>query len=601
MAVNAGLLQILARRQAETAAVAGVLSSVDIISAAKNRQIPEDYQTQSEREAQRILKLPTWNLDEWTLDLTEKYKTIQGEMRLSPVQSAAIYWAGKMNGALLPLAVGAGKTLVSLLINGELGGQRPVLLIPPTMQIPIRREIEKLKKHFNLPIKNLMILPYSQLSVAKNTDIFERIKPDVIIADEAHLLRDPNSARTRRVLRYAKAFPGTKFVFMSGTLTSKSLKDYAHLAELALREGSPVPRTQEELIAWANVIDAKGVPQSKDWQVFADFEDIRGDLGRTKPRTTSPFEALDTSLDTQVAKERAREVFQRRLTTTPGVVATKEGSVQCSLFFHERTVDVAPSVNEALADLNMTWRRPDGEELVSALEVWRVGMQLSQGFYLRWVWPEGQIDFDWLGARAEWHRAIREVLKWNVVGMDSPLLVTRAVMTGRLTDRFAVSAWRAWDEHRHKPKPPTEIIWFDDSLVENALEWAQEHPKGLIWYNDHALELALRALDIRTFGAGEVPPDDGRGMALSIRAHGTGLNLQKHNENLCLSFPSSGKTAEQLIGRTHRQGQEADDVSFWYYNHTKPYQDALKQARNDAQYIQQTLGSPQKLVYGTFT
>ena len=90
-------------------------------------------------------------------------------------------------------------------------------------------------------------------------------------------------------------------------------------------------------------------------------------------------------------------------------------------------------------------------------------------------------------------------------------------------------------------------------------------------------------------------------MALSARAHGTGLNLQKHRESLFLSFPSSGKAAEQIIGRTHRSGQEADEVLATYYAHTAEVRDSVKRAREDAAYIEQTTGSPQKLLYASWT
>lgn len=544
-------------------------------------------------EARRILALPRWDFARaladaapgGPLDLTARFRVPGGTMELRPIQNLALHLAGEMRGLIFPAAVGAGKTIVSLLVAEMLGALRPVLFIPPALQIPLRREMERLAKHWRLP-KNLHIVPYSRLSVASSTALLEQLRPDLIIADEAHNLRNPDAARTRRVIRHFRQFPTTRLVAMSGTLTSKSLRDYAHLCELALREGSPLPTEEADLNAWANCIDANGVPQDKDWSLFAAFSDVRG------------------IPDADERRDAAREVFRERFTSTPGVVATREASVQCSLLFHQRRVIVPPIVADALADLHKTWCRPDGEEMDSALALWRLGMQITQGFYLRWKWPGGVVDQEWLDARAQWHREVRYILQRNQTGLDSPFLVKMAVMRGHLDEAPIMRAWRAWDRVRERPAPPTETVWIDDYLVRDALAWREEHPDGLIWHADLAIESALRAAGVPTFGRGTVPPTDGslRGMAVSVRVHGTGFDhLQDHHaENLILSWPSSGKTCEQLVGRTHRQGQEADEVSVWYYDHTDDAREAIATSREDARYLQETQGSPQKLVYGTW-
>jgi hypothetical protein len=408
---------------------------------------------------------------------------------------------------------------------------------------------------------------------------------DGVVVSNCHSIRSPNTARTKRVLRYFRQFPTTRFVALSGTLTAKSLRDYAHLCELALRGGSPLPTEEADLLAWANCIDADSTPQDRDWSLFAQFCDLR-------------------HIDDEVRRrDDARERFRERFVTTPGVVATTEASVQCSLNFIERSLHTPPVVQDALRELHRTGCRPDGEVMEEALAVWRLGMQMSQGFYLRWVWPNGVVDFEWLEARAEWHRQVRYVLQQNITGLDSPFLVWQGVARGTITDPAVIRAWAAWDAVRHRPPPPTETVWLDDFLVRDAVAWLREHPKGLLWHNDLAVEAALRAAGIPTYGRGEVPPLDGSvgGMALSVRVHGTGLNLQHpHHENLLLSFSSSGKTMEQLIGRTHRQGQPADEVNLFYYRHTTDAQAAVLDARRNATYIEDTQGSPQKLCYGTW-
>jgi len=562
-----------------------VLGAVEAL--ARRAEAGKDVTT----EARRIASLPKWEYADLLarcqpggdLDYTERFRVPGGTMTLKPIQNLALHWIEQKKGLVGPLAVGSGKTLLSLLAAPVMGAQRPVLMIPPALQLPLHHEIARLKKHFRIPL-NLYIIPYSQLSVAKSTDLLEQLKPDLIIADEAHSIRSPDAARTKRVLRYFRQFPQTRFIALSGTLTAKELKDYAHLCELALRDGSPVPLTEGDLLAWGNCIDANGTPQEKDWSLFAAFHDVR-------------------HLPHEARRDAARDAFRERFNSVPGVVATREASVSCSLNLFERSIATPTEVVHALMELHKTWTRPDGEEMDSALSLWRLGMQMSQGFYLRWVWPEGKVDHEWMEARSSWHREVRYVLQRNLGGMDSPLLVWNAVQRGQLDHPSIVRAFDAWRGQKHKPPPPTETVWISDYLVRDALAWHREHPKGIIWHSDLATENALRAAGVPTYGAGETPPLEGGrgGLALSIRVHGTGLNLQyAHHENLILSFPSSGKTMEQLLGRTHRQGQDADEVACWYYSHTDAARDAFRNARESARYIEQTQGSPQKLCYATY-
>jgi hypothetical protein len=553
-------------------------------------------------ESRRIAALPRWDYDEviarcqpgGEYDYTERFRAKGGTMTLKPIQNLALHWIEEKKGLVGPLAVGAGKTLLSLLAAPVMGAKRPILLIPPALQIPLRMEMERLSAHFVLP-KNLYIIPYSQLSVARSTALLEDIKPDLIIADEAHNLRSADAARTKRVLRYFDNFPTTRLIALSGTLTAKSLKDYNHLCRLALGSGSPVPLAEADLVAWANVLDSDGEPTDRDWSVFAAFSDVRH----------VPLSGIDRERGViSPRQDAAREAFRDRFNATPGVVATREASVSCSLNFYRRPVTTPDEVVIALDELQRTWTRPDGEEMDSALSLWRLGMQISQGFYLRWVWPDGIPDKEWMEARAAWHREVRAVLSRNMTGMDSPLLVWNAVERGALDYPSISWAFRKWKEQKHKPPPPTETVWISDYMVRDTLAWLKAHPKGLVWHNDLATETALRAAGVPTFGAGEVPVLDGSvgGMALSIRVHGTGLDRLQyhHHENLVLSFPSSGKTCEQMIGRTHRQAQEADEVGVWYYAHTVAAQQAVATARNRARYIEQTQGSPQKLSYGAW-
>lgn len=557
---------------------------------AKLAQVPKTDKPATE--ADRILALPEWDPETFAIDLTGELKTLNGTWELKPLQSLALHWIREVRGLLGPLPVGSGKTLVSLLAPTVLKAERPVLMLPPQMVTPLMRMWDILRPHWKIQT-NIHVVPYSQLSVASSTRLLEEtLRPDLIVCDECHALRYETSARTKRVLRFAQMYPTTRFVFLSGTVTARGLRDYAHLAELALRGMTPLPKNADELISWSACLDADGKPRSVDWDMFARFHDVRH---------------IDMGDDNGAARrEAARAVFQRRLTRTPGVVSSTESSVGSSLILRRRAVEMPDIVKEALQNLRATWCRPDGEELVSALDYWRASMQLMQGFYYYWDWTyggkkPGDVDKEWLNARARWHKVVRGILQQNIAGLDSPLLVYRATEKGLLQDPNTRGAYDGWLRVRDREKPPTKTQWLSEYLISDALDWMEDHPKGLVWQSDKAMERAFVDSGVKVIPAGETPPDDGKqGMVLSIPSHGTGLNLQAHNEALIVCFPGSGKTDEQLLGRLHRQGQLADEVTFDYYAESPEAAGAVAKAKADAKYIQDTMRAPQKLLYATW-
>lgn len=91
-----------------------------------------------------------------------------------------------------------------------------------------------------------------------------------------------------------------------------------------------------------------------------------------------------------------------------------------------------------------------------------------------------------------------------------------------------------------------------------------------------------------------------RSIVASIRAHGTGKNLQAFSRNLFANQFSDAAVGEQVLGRTHRQGQLADEVTAEVYRHTPVVIDALNRARMLAGYIEGTMGGSQKLLRATY-
>jgi hypothetical protein len=143
---------------------------------------------------------------------------------------------------------------------------------------------------------------------------------------------------------------------------------------------------------------------------------------------------------------------------------------------------------------------------------------------------------------------------------------------------------------------------LDDFLVRDGVSWLAEGDGlgRILWYDSEAMETALAEAGVRVIPAGEDVPGDGLAMACSVPSHGTGKNLQKWNRNLFLGFPPNGARAEQTVGRTHRYGQNADVVEAWYYTHTAFSREAIRKARGEARYVEETTGVRQKLLYGSW-
>lgn len=584
-----------------------------------------------ENEAERIRDLPradyeTPGLTEHAIAwATERWsRGPSAPMQFRAIQAVALFACHLNDGGFLPVGTGHGKELISRLAASAVGARRPILLIPPDMREPFALHTNEYARSFKLP-GNLRVMAYSQLSQASSTDALEQLAPDALVLDEAHCLRNAGAARTMRVMRYLRDHPTTKVVLMSGTLTSKGIREYAHLAEWALKDRSPVPRKKHYAVlqSFGTILDAKPTkqnangrfaaePMNYDWKAFEPLFPNWKSFGTAQDVPDETADDPEACVSERVAEARSR--WQDRLRHSPGVVATSTASVQSRLCLVERPMRAPGDVLAALEKLDETWQRPDGEELVDAIAKWRCGRQLSQGFYYRWRWPEGgptDADKEWLRTRAAWHKEVRRVCGYGREHLDSPMLVARAArraLRGEESllagDEALRAALEEWVEHEHRrwegrDTPPTETVWISDYLVRDALAWFKEHPKGLIFYAERAMAEALADAGLKVYGGGTNPEElQGRkGAALSVSSHRQGKNLQKHSEALILSFEPHAGNMEQLLSRTHRAGQQADEVRWWYYAHTEPAQQAIQDARSKALYTQTTMGDPQRLCY----
>lgn len=526
---------------------------------------------------------------------------------LNDTQVRALSEIRATGGAMILAGTGHGKTGISLLAGMLTGARRVVLLIPPNLKDQLlKRDIPQWSVHFRIPqlstcnqydpkLPVLHVVTYSELSQQKNSNLLSNIAPDLIVADEAHCLKDRKAARTKRFLRVFKELESKpKFIALSGTMTSKSIKDYAHLSELALGSNTPLPTHWPTLDQWSAALDP------------LKFNIAPGALMKLCADNETP-----------------REGFRRRLVETPGVLATSESAVGTSLIIAQQPAEPLPfGLSSELDKLRATWQRPDGEELKDIIEFHATATQMSCGFFYRWVWPPGcdaQLIKRWLAARSSYNKEVREKLKRAGAFMDSPGLLDDAAQRHVDGYKGELPVWksehyREWKEVEKLIEPTTEAVWLSKWLVQNAYNWAQKHPGGIVWYQHRCFGEELQKLGLKRFGAGDKANialrEHCEAIALgakkvaicaSVRAHGTGKNLQSaFNENLICNPLSDAAAWEQLIARTHRPGQMEDEVRVYVYRHTKELRESFSTALARARYREETTGNREKLCMASY-
>lgn len=542
--------------------------------------------------------------EEFVQAATEALKTPDGTMQLRPVQAAMLIETQRAveagaNGSVGLMGVGSGKALVSMLLGTVLNSQNCVLLVPPSLVEQTTRVYNQMRKHWQvMPSHQFHIVSYSTLSSPKQGDILERIKPDLIVADEASAFKNRAAARTKRVLRHLQIFK-PRFCILSGTLTTRSLKDFQHLLQRVLGPNSPVPEHWPTLTEWCEALDAN----------ISDFQ-------RREPGVLLDFR--------EKPDETPREAFRNRLVGTLGIVSTSADRLGTSLVFNKRPLTLSPKVAAAMKEVEKTWERPDGESFSDVLELAALERELSCGFWNKWIWPvdsEGRpmVDEEWLEARKNWNKAVRERLRHAGPGLDSPKLLFNAAErdyldrnsdTHKEGPRWHCKEFEAWYLVHKRKVPPTVPQWVDESfMVDDAVAWGREEP-GIIWFEHVALgqKIAERGRwpyygsAVETKSDRDILDETGnRTIVVSMNAHSEGKNLQvAFWRNLITTPFGSGKIGEQVIGRTHRPGQPQDEVVVDFYLHTPCFERSLGAAIDDAHYMESLLG-PQKLVYGTKT
>lgn len=481
------------------------------------------------------------------------YRYKPGTMRLRDTQRRALAAIERNGGLLGSIGVGHGKTLIAALapLALERWCGRPVrslLIVPASMVQPTGRE--RLLYHDDgFSVRLLDVWSYARLSQRDALDDLFELNPDLVILDEAHKVRDFSAARTRRLDRYVReTLPAV--VAMSGTLTTRQLRDYAHLSEWALGERSPLPISRSGIAHCDAVVSSatvgEGAATAGNWYWF------RKAYGQGEPR----------------------KAVQRAMGANPGVVLTSDPGCSASLVIE--TVPAWQYGSRELDELERLWSLPDGTMLDSPMHVARHRAHLELGFWYRWQWERWPYDDveAYLEARSAWSTAVRKFCERH------PSEDTPAKLRAALQPQHKLwGAWTRWAEYDERPLPPVATEWVHT----DALDWIEEQRSDFesIWVQSDALQKRV---------------DD----TFSVRVHGTGHNLQHLQSALIVEPPSNGAAWEQLLGRLHRSGQQADTVRFGVPG-TPTALERVRKAAADAKYIEETTGARQRLGFAVRT
>ena len=531
----------------------------------------------------RISRMPRrfWtpeDVDHAVEELTDILRTPVGTMRLKPVQAMALMEIGTARGLFGAMGVGAGKTLVSFLAPVVSFSERPILLIPAKLYEKTKRDYHDLSIHWRLP-KYIRIVTYDWLGRHQAADALEKFMPDIIVADECHKLRNLKAAVSRRVRRFLTEHQHVRFVSMSGTSTKRSLHDYAHLMRMVYSpdlDRMPLPQHWTDLESWADALDNR-----KD-------QTKRADPGALKILCNDDEQLIWDNNPTKAA----RLAYQRRLRDTEGFVATDESSCDATLTVSSVQYDPGPQVNAAFEKLRRDWELPDDWTLNDGLQVAQHARQLALGFYYKW---DPRPPAPWLEARKAWSKFCRDVLKHSRK-YDSERQVKMA-----FPDVPELVAWRAIEKNF---VPNTVPVWLSDTVLRSCADWANRN-SGIVW-TEHVVfgEMLERDFGIKYYGRGgdsadktridDHPAD--RSLVASIRSSSEGRNLQKWNTSLVTCWPANGIGAEQILGRTHREGQEADEVQVDVVLSCLEHATSFWQSVADARYAVDTTGAQQKIL-----
>jgi hypothetical protein len=513
-------------------------------------------------ELARIARIPRRNWEDLLADgygeaLSRHLSRPGSRCQLLPAQVAALTEYHDYGGFLGALAIGAGKTLVSLLAPTLAGAEHPVLLIPGGLREKTLRDAERYRADGWLVHPQIRLVSYEEVS--RHPDLLLHLAPDHLICDEVSALKNlKKAACAKRVAHLMTLRPSTHFMGLSGTVSTRSLHEFWHLLMWSSRANfMPLPRTQNEVAEWALAVDEKISGHARMMPGALITKLGQGIV--VPPATPEHLKEL----------VHARMAVQRRLHETPGFLHTSTLSCPASMSMTVVEPPHSARIEAAITELRESVAREgestDGTLMLRPADVWAKARMAAQGFLYDWDPPPPD---EWRVRRRHWHKVIRFCLAEYSRLVDSPMQVAKAIDRGTITLPIDVSnddkpdkrkpadvlaAWRAIaPTYKYKLVPR----WFDDS----RMRWvAQKYlgpksPACIVWVEHIAVGRKLHELSGRSFhhsgglDANNVHIEQARGPIIaSVEANHKGVNLQQYFRNFIVSAEPTGETWEQCL------------------------------------------------------
>lgn len=543
------------------------------------------YEVKDSPDFRRIRALPQREIDPAECErladeLTPLLTTARGKrlgVRLKPLQALALYEFHKYRGAHLGLPVGEGKTLICALAPYIVNAKRAVLVVPASLEKKTYAEFAEYYRDWVTPAPPPRILTYHDLQ--NDPTLLDKIKPDLIMLDEADAARDQERSRAQRLGRFigeckicssilrkgAKACKHLPMVItMTGTSTRFSINDSSHFLIWALKDNAPIPLDPKQRAKWSAALDELkpgqfGMQRRLSPGVLLHLADqVAIAKRKAKPESKYSFKRGAGSSLTMGGSDLAlaRDQYQRRLCRTPGVIIVDGTACNKPLTIRHLLPPEDPDIDEMFDLFRGMSETPSGEVLTDKLSEYRFENEAGCGgyYYFDPTPPEW-----WLKPRKVAFKFIRQAI------IDSRSSARPLDTAGQVMKRYRKHPLiEAWRKVKPKFKPNSKWRWVSGSAVYFAADWCKTHT-GLLFTRQRAVgEAIAEVAGIQYYGAKGLnaagrpieKADPTKSAVLSFDANLRGRNLQAWNHMAILGCPQAATQLEQWLGREHRYGQK---------------------------------------------
>ncbi len=357
----------------------------------------------------------------------------------------------------------------------------------------------------------------------------------------------------------------------------------------------------------------KRLPKSKEHSIGNTLAD-GGPSIQNEPESLPRKRDLPTQTSTENDRVSTRQVLQdkpphsregsshdttSRKSSTTDSVSIQEGSALSVLLSQLSSTSITATIQDASVG---SYAAPATEASVFSEKTLATSKEL-----LNTCLEASRLPLPWKVSRKIWAKFVRDELA-SSDHLDTELQVRNACKRGELPDL----EYRNWEAIEPTCQVASVAVWQDNAALEVAAKWMAEAP-GLVWceHVEFAEELSRRtgAEYYRQDGCNKAgqfveEADCTKSIIISYNSCKEGRNLQGdaargwqgYSRNLIVSMPSGADDIEQLLGRTHRDGQLADEVTVDVLIGCREHAMAWNGAIAGALAARDTLGQTQKIL-----